>query len=109
MNLAPSLDHIGGVVRDQLENEQDSGSRLESHRLKAYRDIPIYTEPGSPVLNRAYLTDEEVHSSCNTSESDEWFEANDSSGIEREPFDYVDEFNRREVFFFLSVEVSLQC
>jgi hypothetical protein len=66
-------------------------SRAGNHRLKPYRDVPIYSEPGSPLLNRAYLTDEEVHSNCSTSESEEWFEVYDYLGMEREASECVDE------------------
>ena len=65
----------------QLENEQNLRAKLGSHRSKLYRDIPIYTEPGSPLLSRAYLTDDELHSNCTTSESDEWFEVNECAGV----------------------------
>jgi hypothetical protein len=81
MNVVPNVNDGDENSREEPENEQSSVSRVEVPRLNPYRDIPIYTEPGSPLLNRAYLTDEEVHSSCNTSESDEWFEAGELSDM----------------------------
>jgi len=33
-------------------------------RPNLYRDTPIYTEPGSPLLGRAYYTDEDVCFNC---------------------------------------------
>jgi hypothetical protein len=100
MNIAPTVEDEYGNLREQMENEQDSDHRVEAHRRKPHRDIPIYTEPGSPLLNRAYLTDEEVHSSCNTSE-DEWFDVNDYSGMEPEVSKCVRGFSRAEVGFLL--------
>lgn len=68
-------------LQAKLESGQDSELGRGNCRSKSYRDIPIYTEPGSPLLSRAYPTDEEFHSSCNTSEPDEWFEVDECSCI----------------------------
>jgi hypothetical protein len=81
MNIVSNDEENSERSPEQLENEHDSGTKLGGHRSKLYRDIPIYTEPGSPLLSRAYLTDDELHYSCTTSESDEWFEVNDCAGI----------------------------
>ncbi|KAE9372808.1 hypothetical protein N431DRAFT_467043 [Stipitochalara longipes BDJ] len=81
----------GGISRDRLEDEQDVELKVGSQKLKAYRDVPIYSEPGSPLLNRAYLTDEEVRSSYSPSESEEWFEVYDCLGMEHEPSTFGDE------------------
>jgi len=59
-------------------------------RRERYRDIPVYTQPGSPSLNLAYYTDEAVcfnssspASSCNQSfEYDS--EAGDSDNLDQE-------------------------
>ncbi len=97
MNLVQKIEDGDGISREQLGSEEDVESRFEDHRHKSYRDIPIYTEPGSPLLNRAYLTDEEVHASCNTSESDEWFEIYDYSTMGPETSDCLIESSQTEV------------
>jgi hypothetical protein len=91
MNIVSTDEDEDGSLPGKLDNENDLESRAENHRLKPYRDVPIYSEPGSPLLNRAYLTDEEVHSNCSTSESEEWFEVYDYLGMEHEASECVDE------------------
>jgi hypothetical protein len=103
MNIAPTIENEYGILREQMENKQDSDHRVEYHRRKSHRDVPIYTEPGSPLLNRAYLTDEEIHSSCNTSE-DEWFEVNDCSVMEPEAFECVRGLSTAEVGLLLCLK-----
>lgn len=97
MDLVQNIEDGDGISKEQITSEQDVESRIENRRLKSYRDIPIYTEPGSPLVNRAYLTDEEVHASCNTSESDEWFEYYDYSTMGPETPDCPVEFSQTEV------------
>lgn len=97
MNIVPTMDAKVGSSREEQEDEQSTESRVGTRRSNPYRDMPIYTEPGSPLLNRAYLTDEEVHSSCNTSESDEWFEAGEVSDIVPEASNCVGEPSRMGV------------
>jgi hypothetical protein len=80
MNIASNDEEEIEKSPEHLENE-DLGTKLDGHRLKSYRDIPIYTEPGSPLLSRVYLTDDELHFSSTTSESDDSFEANDDAGV----------------------------
>lgn len=87
------------IEQEELENEQGLALRIGSHRLKPHRDVPIYSEPGSPLLNRAYLTDEEVQSSCNTSESEEWFEVYDYLEMESQLSEYVDESSTIKVSY----------
>jgi len=84
MDITSNDEDHNGISREQLNDEQDADIRVGSQRLKPYRDVPIYSEPGSPLLNRAYLTDEEVHSSCSTSESEEWFEVYDCLSMDHE-------------------------
>ncbi|PMD32364.1 hypothetical protein L207DRAFT_640162 [Hyaloscypha variabilis F] len=84
MNITSYDEDRGGISQVQLEEKLDAGLRAGSQRLKPHRDVPIYSEPGSPLLNRAYLTDEEVRSSCSTSESEEWFEVYDCLNMEHE-------------------------
>ena len=100
MNNVPSTsDDRVTLWREHFEDGEDSETRLDHPRPKQYRDIPIYTEPGSPILSRAYLTDEEVHASSTASDSDEYFDVNDCSGA-----DAVSEWSSRtpeiEVCFF---------
>lgn len=97
MDLVQNIEDGHGISREQMGSEQDVESRIEDHRLKSCRDIPIYTEPGSPLLNRAYLTDEEVHASCNTSESDDWLEVYDYSTMGPESSDCPGESSQTEV------------
>jgi len=84
MNITSYDGDRGGISQVQLEDKLDAGLRAGSQRVKPHRDVPIYSEPGSPLLNRAYLTDEEVRSSCSTSESEEWFEVYDCLNMEHE-------------------------
>jgi hypothetical protein len=97
MDPVQNIEDRDGTSREQMEGEQELVSKFENHRLKSHRDIPIYTEPGSPLLNRAYLTDEEVHASCNTSESDEWFEVYDYSTMGPESWEGPAKSNQPEV------------
>jgi hypothetical protein len=98
MNNVSNNEDENEISQDQLENEQDLKTRLGSHRVKPYRDIPIYTEPGSPLLSRVYLTDGELHSSSTTLQSDEGFETNDYAGIGiRGAFEFVGGSCRTEV------------
>ncbi|KAH8759182.1 hypothetical protein BGZ57DRAFT_932373 [Hyaloscypha finlandica] len=91
MNIVSTDEDEDGSLPGKVDDGNDLESRAGNHRLKPYRDVPIYSEPGSPLLNRAYLTDEEVHSNCSTSESEEWFEVYDYLGMEREASECVDE------------------
>jgi len=91
MNITSNDEDRGGISQVQLEDKLDAGFRAGSQRLKRHRDVPIYSEPGSPLLNRAYLTDEEVRSSCSTSESEEWFEVYDCLNMEHESSTLGDE------------------
>ena len=99
MNITSSDEIRDGISREQLGDGQDAGIRVGSQRLKPHRDVPIYSEPGSPLLNRAYLTDEEVQSSCNTSESEEWFEVYDCLSMEHESSICGDESSTIKVSF----------
>jgi hypothetical protein len=74
MDLVQSIENGDGISREHIRSEEDVESR-----------------------NRAYLTDEEVHASCNTSESDEWFEMYDYSTMGPETPDCPVEFSQSEV------------
>jgi hypothetical protein len=88
---------------EELNEDPELESKAKNHRPKPYRDVPIYSEPGSPLLNRAYLTDQEAHSNCSTSESEEWFEVYDYLGMEPETSDCVDESSTIKVVLTLSL------
>jgi hypothetical protein len=103
MNIALKDGNEDRISQYLLGNRQNSDSGSGPYRLNPYRDIPIYTEPGSPQLSRAYFTDDELHSSCATSESDEWFEASDCSCIRAGVSECVEGSCRTEVMITLYV------
>jgi hypothetical protein len=97
MSVPSHDEHEDIILQYKLESGPNSELGRSKCRSKPYRDIPIYTEPGSPLLSRAYLTDEELHSSCNTSDSDKWFDANRCSCIRIGPPECFECSRRTEV------------